>query len=290
MLQFEYYYEPKSIGECIALLKQYGVDGKIIAGGTDIIPKLKSKTIRPKAIISIHKIPGLNEVIIYPGGLTLGAMTRLRDISLNSKLDDDYHVIKEAAGHVSSMQVRNVATIGGNTCNASPGADAVEGLIVMDANVVIEGSNGRREVPLAEFFIGPGQTVLASDEMLIAFKVPVPKPKTGTVYKKYAIRGDTDIAIVGVAASITLANDGKVIQTRLSLAAVAPTPFRIKKVEEVLVGKKITPRLISEAAEITCSSIKPISDQRATAEYRMEMAKVWTRHALEEAFTIAEKK
>ena len=189
----------------------------------------------------------------------------------------------EAAGNVSSMQIRNMATIGGNACNASPSADAIQGLMVMDAKAVIVDGNGTREVPIENFFTGPGQTVLEKNELLLSFKIPVPKPGTGAVYKKYAIRGDTDISIVGVACRLSLNANGTIEEARISLAAVAPKPIRVMTVEKILIGNTLTAELLEEAGELVANSCSPINDQRATAEYRKEMIRVWTRHAIKEA-------
>lgn len=282
-MRFEKYFEPTTVAECSQLLKEYGAEAKILAGGTDLVPRLKNKTWKPKAVIGIWNIPDINGIIVDKDGLELGAAAKLRKISLDKVLEKDYKVIMEAAGNVSSMQVRNIATIGGNACNASPSADAIQGLMVMDAKAVIAGAEGIREVPIEEFFTGPGKTVLEKGEMLVKFKVPAPKPSTGAVYKKYAIRGDTDISIVGVGCRLTLEDDGTIKEARISFAAVAPKPIRGTAVEEMLIGKKLTAELIEKAGEAAGNSCNPISDQRATAEYRKEMICVWTRHALEEA-------
>lgn len=282
-MRFEKYFEPTTVEECCSILKEYGSDAKILAGGTDIVPRLKNKTWKPKAVVGIFNIPGIDAITVGSGGLELGAAARLRKISLDPSLDKDYKVIKEAAGHVSSMQIRNIATIGGNACNASPSADAVQGLIAMDAKAVIAGPEGTREVALEDFFTGPGATVLKPGEFLLKFKVAAPKPGTGAVYKKFAIRGDTDISIVGAACKLIVNKDGIVEDARISLAAVAPKPIRVPEAEKLLIGKKLTAELIDQAAEAAEKSCTPISDQRATAEYRKQMVRVWTRHAVEEA-------
>ncbi len=282
-MRFEKYFEPTTVEECCSILKEYGSDAKILAGGTDIVPRLKNKIWKPKAVVGIFNIPGIDSITVTKEGLELGAAARLRKISLEQSLEKDYKVIMEAAGHVSSMQIRNIATIGGNACNASPSADAIQGLIAMDAKAVIAGPSGTREVDLADFFTGPGKTVLEAGEFLLKFKVSAPKAGTGAVYKKFAIRGDTDISIVGVACRLILQKDGTVEDARISLAAVAPKPIRVPEAEKLLIGKKLTADLIEQAAEAAEKSCTPISDQRATAEYRKQMVRVWTRHAVEEA-------
>lgn len=282
-MRFEKYFEPKTVEECCSILKEYGSDAKILAGGTDLVPRLKNKIIKPKAVVGIWNIPEIEAITVSADGLELGAAARLRKISLDQSLEKDYKVVMEAAGHVSSMQVRNIATIGGNASNASPSADAIQGLIAMDAAAVIAGTDGTREVAIDEFFTGPGTTVLQPGEMLLKFKVAAPKAGTGAVYKKFAIRGDTDISIVGVACRLILQKDGTVEDARISLAAVAPKPVRATEAEKLLIGKKLTAELIEEAAAAAENGCTPISDQRATAEYRKQMVRVWTRHAVKEA-------
>lgn len=282
-MRFEKYYEPTTVEECCRILKEYGSDAKILAGGTDIVPRLKNKVWKPKAVVGIFNIPGIDAVSVSKDGLELGAAARLRKISLDKALEKDYKVVMEAAGHVSSMQIRNIATIGGNACNASPSADAIQGLIAMGAKAVIAGSEGTREVELEDFFTGPGATVLKEGEFLLKFKIPAPKAGTGAAYKKFAIRGDTDISIVGAGCRLILQKDGTVEDARISLAAVAPKPIRVPEAEKLLIGKKLTAELIEQAADAAAKSCTPITDQRATAEYRKQMVRVWTRHAVEEA-------
>ena len=140
-----------------------------------------------------------------------------------------------------------------------------------------------REVPLHEFFKGPGKTVLGTGDLLLSFSVPAPKAHTGASYQKYAIRGDSDISIVGAGARLTLDNDGAVAEARISLASVAPTPLRMFEAENMLVGSKLDAEAIEKAAEICSNQVSPITEQRATREYRIEMVRVWVRHALEQA-------
>ena len=282
-MRFEEYFEPKTITECIELKQQYGNGAVFVAGGTDVVPRLKSGVLKPQAVISLLSIPAMGDIEIKEDGLHLGALTPLRKISLSEQLSGEYDVVKEAAGHVSSMQVRNIATIGGNACNASPSADAIHGLLALDAICHIQSSTEKSEKPLSEFFTGPGKTILNEDELLTGFFIPKPDAHTGAAYMKYSIRGDTDISIVGAGAAITLKDDGVASKVRIFLAAVAATPLRVVPAETFLTGKKISKELIEEAAEIAKNSCSPIDDQRATADYRKEMVKVNTRIALEEA-------
>lgn len=282
-MRFEKYFQPKSVKECLALLKEYGADAKVLAGGTDLVPRLKNGQLHPVAVIGLMDIPEIDAIDVMDKGLTLGTLANLRKISLDQRLEKDYKVIMEACGHVSSMQVRNIATIGGNACNASPSADAIHGLLLYDAVANIASEDSMREVPLHEFFKGPGKTVLGTGDLLLSFSVPAPKAHTGASYQKYAIRGDSDISIVGAGARLTLDSDGAVAEARISLASVAPTPLRMFEAENMLVGSKLDAEGIEKAAEICSNQVSPITDQRATREYRIEMVRVWVRHALEQA-------
>ena len=282
-MRFEKYFQPGSVEECCALLKEYAGSARVLAGGTDLVPRLKLGLLKPTAVIGMMDIPGIDEITLSGEGLTLGTLANLRKISLDSRLDQDYLVVKEACGHVSSLQVRNIATIGGNACNANPSADAIHGLILNDAAAVIASEKGIREIPILDLFAGPGKNTLEQGELLVKFVLPKVKPHTGASYKKFAIRGDSDISIVGAGARLTLAEDRTVAEARISLSAVAPTPMRAVKAEALLAGKAPGEELFRQAAEAAAEECSPISDQRASREYRLEMVRVWVHHALEEA-------
>lgn len=283
MFRFERYCEPKSVDECVELLKKYGTDAKMVAGGTDLVPKLKNRVLKVKTVVGLQGIPEAKGIKKTAYGIEIGALTTLRTISKSEEVKEHWLALAEAAGHVSSMQIRNMATIGGNACNASPSADAVQGLIVSEAIVNIAGESGRRAVPVIDFFTGVGKTALKEGEFVLSFSIPAPKENTGATYQKFAIRGDTDITIVGAGSSITLDSEGKVVKAIVSLAAVAPTPIRVEAAEKLITGKILTEELITEAAELAANSCSPITDQRATREYRVEMVRVWTKNALREA-------
>lgn len=287
-MRFQYYHEPTSVNECIELLSHYGPDACLLAGGTNLVVKLRSRAVRPKAVINLGFVEGLKNLERKnDGSIEIGSMKTLREIEQSDALVDGFDVIRQGAGHVSSMQVRNVATLGGNSCNASPAADTVPGLIAMEAVAHIMGPSGERLIPLEDFFDGPGSTVLQTAELLIGFHVPSPPPLTGGEYKKYAIRGNVDLAIVGVAARLTLDEDNRAQQVRVILGAVAPTPLRARRAEELLLGQLPEEKVVEEAARAAAEDSKPISDQRASAQYRKEMVRVWTRYAIQGAFGIA---
>lgn len=283
-MKFDYYFEPTSVDECVQLLNEYGPDARLLAGGTDLVVKMRNRLVKPKAVVSLNHIKELSRIHKFDDGLKLGAMARLMDVSKSDVLTGAWEVVKNGAGHVSSMQVRNVGTIGGNTCNASPSADTIPCLMVLDAVVNIKGPKGDRDVPLEKFFAGPGATTLERGEMVVGFTIPNFGTNNGTAYKKYAIRGDTDIAIVGVGARLRVDPQGAVAEARLVLGAVAPVPLRIPDVENLLIGNKLDDELAAKVAVAAGEACNPISDARATAGYRREMIRVWVKHVLREAY------
>jgi len=281
-MRFEYL-EAASVKEAVSLIAKYNGRAKVIAGGTDLIVQVRRGMIKPEYVINIGKINGLDFINYDKEGLKIGALTTVRSLEKSEKLKKNHLVISEAAGQLASIGVRNIATVGGNLCNASPSADMAPSLIGLGAEVKIAGPKRTRKVLLEDFFKGPGITVLGNGEMLVEIQVPKIPPKTGAAYLKYGIRGSIDLAIVGVAAVITLGKRGECQEAKIVLGAVAPTPMRARKAEEILKGKKIDQELIQKSGEIASEETRPISDVRATAEYRKEMVKVFTGSALKEA-------
>jgi carbon-monoxide dehydrogenase medium subunit len=187
---------------------------------------------------------------------------------------------------VGSVQVRNLATVGGNLCNAAPSADMAPPLMVLDAEAVIASPRGERRVPLASFFQGVRRTVLAGDELLVALVVPVPAAGSGGSYIRHTPRRELDIAVVGVASQVTVQN-GRCVKARIALASVAPTPVHATAAEQALQGQPLTPETIERAAALAVDAAKPISDQRGSVEFRKHLVKVLTRRTLTSALARA---
>ena len=284
IMKFEKYFRPESLQEAIDLMKEYKGEYKLLAGGTDVVIRLKAHALRVKTIIDISRVPELSGVRIEDGKLYVGANTRLMDLSKNPDVvNSEWEILAECAGHVSSTQVSNVTPLAGNNVNASPSADTTPALLMCDAVVHIAGPDGKRDVAVDDFLLGPGKVDLKDGEIVVGFTFPKQKENSQAAYIKFAIRGDTDIAIVNAGARIGLGADGKVSDARLVLGAVAPRSIRMKEVEDFLIGKKATEAIIEEAAAMARDSITPITDQRATAEYRKQMAYVNLRNAMTEA-------
>jgi len=276
------YYEPKTIKEACKLCFNLGNKASLLAGGTDLIPKLKQKLIKPKAVVNLKKIKGLDFVKPYgKSGLSLGTLTHIADIAVHPLLQKRFPVLCVAARTIGSTQVRNLATLGGNLCNASPSADMVPGLLVLDAKVKVAGPSGNREIPLEELFAGPGKMNLAKGEILTEVRIPFPSAHTRQIYLKHSIRRAMDIALVGVAVALSFDNRTKVCsKARVAFGAVAPTPVRAKKTEGKLVGKKIEEFSLESVGETAAEEVAPISDVRGSAHYRREMIKELTMEAI----------
>ena len=283
-MRFEYL-EPESVEEAVSLLSKYGSKARIIAGGTDLVVQMRDGDIKPEYVIDIGRIPGLDYISFNDGqGLLIGALTSIRTLEMSAELQRKYPLIAYAASQLGSVVIRNVGTIGGNLCNAAPSAETAPALIGLSAMAKIVGPGGERVVALDDFFTGPGNTVLQGGELLIEIQVPPVSPNTKGVYLKHSVRSTIDLAIVGVAAIVTLESAGGVCRDiKIVLGAVAPTPMRARKAEGILKGKKIDEALVNQAAKVASDEARPISDVRASAEYRKEMVEVLTRRAIREA-------
>lgn len=274
------YLEPATVEEAVSLLGKYDGKAKVVAGGTDLLVQIRDKLIAPEYVVDIGYISGL-DCIDYDEtqGLRIGALTTIRAIEKSSRIYQVYPAISQAAGLLGSMAIRNVATIGGNLCNAAPSADTAPALIGLSAKGKIIGPDGEKFVSLEEFFTGPGCIVCEPGELLVEIQVPVPPPGTKGVYLKHG-RSAIDLATVGVAVIMTLEPGVVCRDVKIVLGAVAPTPMRAKKAEEILRGKKVEPALIEKSAQVAADEARPITDVRASAEYRKEMVKVYTRRAI----------
>jgi carbon-monoxide dehydrogenase medium subunit len=274
------YLEPHTIEEAVSLLSRHNGKAKIIAGGTDLLNLIRTKMIRPEYVVDIGQLPGL-DCVKYDdrGALSIGALTTIRTLEMSAELKEFHPVISQSAGQLGSMAIRNVGTIGGNLCNAAPCAETAPSLMGLGASVKIAGPAGERTIALEDFFSGPGQTDLRRGEMLVEIQVPPMPPQTRGVYLKHSIRGSEDLAIVGVAVIATL-DSGCCRNVKIVLGAVAPTPLRARNAEEVLAGKEIDDALIEKTARAASEESRPITDVRASADYRKEMVKVFTRRAI----------
>ena len=271
---------PRDVDECLKLLAERGGETKLVAGGTDLLPQMKNGLVKPARVIDLSGVPEVRVLAVDDGrGLRVGAAVTARQLERDARLRSTYASLAESGALVGSIQVRNLATVGGNICNAAPSADMAPPLVALDAEAVIAGPQGRRRVPLASFFTGVRRTVLAPDELLVEFAIPSPGPRSGGSYLRHTPRRELDIAVVGVASQVTLA-DGLCTKARIVLAAVAPTPVRAAAAERALEGQPLTPSLIEQAAALAVEAAQPISDQRGSADFRRHLVRVLTRRTL----------
>ncbi len=270
---------PRSVADCLKVLAQRGPETKVVAGGTDLLPQLKNGLLKPPWVVDLSGVAALRILKRDKRGLRVGAMVTARELELDPQVRASYLAVAESGAVVGSVQVRHLATVGGNLCNAAPSADMVPPFLALDAEAVIAGPEGRRRVPLASFFLGVRRTVLAPGELLLELVVPAPGPRSGGNYLRHTPRRELDIAVVGVASQVTLSN-GTCAKARIALAAVAPTPIRATAAEQALEGQPITPEGIDRAAELAVAAARPISDQRGSAEFRSHLVRVLTRRTL----------
>lgn len=283
------YLEPQSIEEVLSLLTRYGNQAKVLAGGTDLVPLMRQKALSPEYVIDLGNLTDLKHMHSDPkGGIDIGALTTISEIEKSPQLQNEYRMISQAAKQLASIPIRNVATIGGNLCNAAPSADMAPILIALSARVKLVSAAEERVIPLEDFFTGPETTVVKPDELVTEIQIPPLPLHTSGVYLKYSTRGGQDIALVGVAVVITLDSEGRICSdAKIALGAVAPTPMRAYQAEEKLKGREISKELISEAARVASNEARPIDDIRGSAEYRREMLKIFTRDALNQAAELA---
>lgn len=278
--EFEYL-EPKTIEEAAKYLAKYGTKTRVMAGGTDLLVKMKMGEVHPEVLINISRIPALR-YLIDEKGFRLGALTTFRDLEESRAIKEKYTALFEAARSVSSVQIKTMGTVGGNLCHASPAADSAPPLIVLGGKVKLIEDGSERTLPVEEFFVGPGETALSPKELLVEIQIPEPKGRMGSAFFKMG-RVAADLSKVSVA--VALVRDGDICtDCRIALGAVAKTPLRTKKGEEILKGKKVTEALIDKTGEQVSLEIQPITDPRSTAWYRKEVAKVMTRNAIKLAW------
>lgn len=270
---------PQSLDDCLKILADHGGRAKLLAGGTDLLPQMKHGLLKPALVVDLSRIDRVRRVDNGSGGLRIGAAVTARELEVHPALGGAYRSIAESAALVGSLQVRNLATVGGNLCNAAPSADMAPPLVALEAQAVIAGAKGERRVPIADFFTGVRKTVLAPNELLVELIVPAPGPNSGGQYLRHTPRRELDIAVVGVASQLTMAN-GRCAKARIALASVAPTPVRATAAERALEGQAVTPELIERAATLAIEAAKPISDQRGSSEFRKHLVRVLTRRTL----------
>ncbi len=282
MKEFEWV-EPKSVKEACKILLQYKTKARPYAGGTDVLVEMKTRRIQPAALVNLKHIKGLDK-ILYDArkGLQLGAMVTWSRLLETKEVATHYPLLRKAAETMGSVQVRNVATLAGNICHASPAANGPVPLLLYEARCIIQGPEGKREIPVEKLFFGAQKNSLKPGEIVTEIVIPPPPKGVRGAFIKFAQRKSMELPIVAVGVLLKTA-DRSFDLVRIALGAVAARPFRAKRAEKVLLGKEIEEPLIRLAAETALGESAPITDIRASKEYREELIRELVYRAIQES-------
>jgi len=273
------YIAPASVDEACQILAA-NPHSRVFAGATDLLPQAKAGRALPELLIDLKTIPRLVSLSADDSRWTIGAATPAAALANDRELTAELPGLVEAVALIGSDQIQSRASLGGNLCNASPAADTGPSLVVNDATAVIASMAGERTISVDDLTLGPGRTSLGEGEFVIEFVVERPAPRVADAYLRFTPRTEMDIAVVGAAARIGLAESGECTSAAVVLAAVAPTTVRVDGIAELLVGHPIDAGRLEAAAALSRDAGDPIDDKRGTREYRRHLAGVLTRRAL----------
>jgi aerobic carbon-monoxide dehydrogenase medium subunit len=279
------YYAPKSIPDALGLLKQFGDEAKLLAGGHSLLPMMKMRFAQPGHLIDLGKISELKGIREEGGTIRIGAMTTENELIWSKLLQAKCPLLVEGARLISDPQVRYKGTIGGDIAHGDPGNDHPAMMLALGASFVLRSATGERVVPADGFFVGTYDTLMKSDEIMTEIRIPTPAPGTGYCYAKLKRKvGDFATA----AAAVMLRMNGETVrEVAIALTNVGPTPLKARAAEESLRGKALTDASMTAAAELAMSICDPAVDQRGDAEYKTAMAGEMTQRALRMARTRA---
>lgn len=278
------YSAPDTLAEALAELEEAGEDGRAIAGGTALMILMMQRLVRPRRVVSLRRLPGLDRVDAADGAITIGALATHRDLETSPVIRRRLPVLAETLSRVATIRIRNVATIGGCLAHADPNQDPPVALLALDARVRIAGRRGERQLPVEEFFVDYYQTALRPGELVVAVDVPVPSRDSASAFQKFLPRTADDYATVAVAATITVTAAGVCRAARIGLGAVGATPLRAHDAETILVGERLSDHVLAAAAEAAMRVADPITDPRGSADYKRQMAGVFVRRAIRAAW------
>jgi carbon-monoxide dehydrogenase medium subunit len=258
-----------------------------LAGGTDLLVRLRAGTERPAVLVDIKKISETRAIVADAAGYRIGAAVALAELSEHAALKRFWPGVAEAAALIGSAQIQGRASLGGNLCNASPAADSVPALMAARAICTIAGPGGRREVPAEKVSLGPGRSCLNEDEILVSIFLPFPPPHFGDAYLRFIPRTEMDIAVVGAGISVSLDRNGICDRARVALGAVAPTAILVPEAADALIGTSLDSAALESLAAAARAACRPIDDKRGSASYRTKVAGVLARRAAQIAFSRA---
>jgi len=270
-MPIKHYFRPFNLKETFHLLTSYSGSAKILAGGTDLLIQQALESSSETVVVSLKDIEDLRQIKkTAEGDIFIGSMTRHAEVAQSPLVNQSFPALARASNLVGSPSIRNMATIGGNICNASPSADTAPPLLAYDARAIIVSRSDESAINIEDFFTGPSTHILKTGEILKGFRL-TPKPGWTAAYEKLGTRKAMEIAIVNVCVAMLIDDNRNCSGIRISLGAVGPTPIRAKKAEFILKDKRVTPELIQKCAEVAVEETNPISDIRASADYRKEM-------------------
>ncbi|MFW6055112.1 MAG: FAD binding domain-containing protein [Thermodesulfobacteriota bacterium] len=275
------YHTPQSLDQAFELMAESRGKARYIAGGSDLMPRIKQRVLHPDVLISLRGIEELQGIALDEDFLTIKAATLLRDIETSPEVLRAAPALQQAVHLLANVQVRNVGTLGGNLANASPAADSPPPLLVHAAQLILAGPEGERSVDLEDFFLGPGQTCLQEDEIIKEVRIPGKHLQGKTAFLKIG-RTAKDLALVNAAVRIEM--QGRVCSfCRLATGAVAPVPLRLKPVEDFVTGRELTDSVLARVRAMVRDEVSPISDQRASKDYRRELSGTLIKRGIEQA-------
>ena len=287
MRAFEFY-SAKNASDAVALLAQHGPKVKVLAGGTDLLADLKfaAASHHPEVVVDISRADELRGIGMTDQGLRIGALATHTEIMTSPIIRAQLPALVDAAHTIGAVQTRNLGTLGGNLVTAVPSMDSGPTLVALDAIVTVAGRDGKRQMPLVDFFVGPRKTVLKSDELLVEIIIPKESVGKPAHFLKFGLRKGQALALVNVAAAFWVGEGNTFKAPRVALGAVAPKVIHAPSAETFLEGKPITPEAMAEAGTFAVNDAKPINDFRASASYRRDLIAVLTKRALEGAYAL----
>ncbi len=274
------YLAPKTLSEALVLIRRWRINGKLVAGGTNVLPDMRAN-IRPRALVDLSHLKNLSFVKEKGEKIQIGALTTISELASSEKIRKYAAILSEAANQFGNPLVRNRATVGGNLADGSPAADTAVPLLVLDAMIVTQSNLKMREIPINHFFVGPHKTALQSNEIIKEIVFTKPNPHAKMAYAKLGLRNAMAISVASIALLIEM-NEGKCIEAKIALGAVAPKPIRAYQTEVFLKNKVITEEVIESCCKNVSKEISPITDIRASADYRKDMASVLLKKLIKE--------
>ena len=278
MAKFDYF-EPTDLAEALSLLKNYGEEARVIAGGQSLLILIRQGLVRPQVLISLHRIAALRRIEFSDGHIEIGAMVTQREIAADDRICSRLPALAQAASKVGSIHVQNLGTVGGNISHAEPNGDSAPALISLGGSVLAASERSQRTIPLDDFFRGPFENCLEPDEMVVRIRVPLPVNGASSVYVKHVQRA-VDRATVGIGLQLQLNDAGVCEDARIGVGGAAPSPFRATGAEARLKKEKISDALINAVAGEVSAMCDPLSDSHGPAEYKRKMAGVFVKRAM----------